>query len=111
MSLKRKTSHNFFKETEGVTVATFGESKNFPAFFTRNSGFPSPYNIASVDEAAKLLAAHNQLSMDSGMLLAAPIPNDLEEMGNAISDAINKALSESKLENLFCTNNKVNFDA
>ena len=28
----------FFKETLGVPVITYGKSKNFPAFFTPNSG-------------------------------------------------------------------------
>lgn len=28
-----------FLETEGVTVATYGQTTDFPAFFTRKSGF------------------------------------------------------------------------
>jgi pseudouridine-5'-phosphate glycosidase len=28
-----------FLETQGVTVATFGSTTDFPAFFTRTSGF------------------------------------------------------------------------
>ena len=31
--------HVYCQETQGVAVATYGESTDFPAFFTRSSGF------------------------------------------------------------------------
>lgn len=34
-----------FLETEGVTVATYGQTTDFPAFFTRKSGFQVMENI------------------------------------------------------------------
>ena len=44
---KRSDSINILvsiiKETHGVTVATFGDSLDFPAFFTPNSGFKVKY--------------------------------------------------------------------
>jgi len=79
-----------------VTVATFGQSAEFPAFFTQSSGYPSPYNVSNVDEAASLLTSHSKLGIHSGMLLAVPIPNKYAEMGDSINKAINMALDESK---------------
>lgn len=37
-----------FLETEGVTVATYGQTTDFPAFFTRKSGF-QVWNINPLD--------------------------------------------------------------
>jgi pseudouridine-5'-phosphate glycosidase len=36
-----------FLETQGVTVATYGSTPDFPAFFTRTSGFQVSIPIAS----------------------------------------------------------------
>lgn len=43
------------QETQGVCVATYGQTKAFPAFFTRDSGSKSPYNVNNVRDAAKLV--------------------------------------------------------
>lgn len=46
---------SFHQETQGVCVATYGASRNFPAFFSPQSGFTSPYHVCSPEEAAKLI--------------------------------------------------------
>lgn len=43
------------QETQGVCVAAFGESREFPAFFSRQSGFQAPYHVRDEEEAAKLI--------------------------------------------------------
>lgn len=48
-------SYSRRQETQGVCVATFGRSRHFPAFFTPQSGFASPYNVANSQEAAELI--------------------------------------------------------
>ncbi|TNN00332.1 hypothetical protein fugu_011578 [Takifugu bimaculatus] len=45
-----------FLETQGVCVATYGTSKNFPAFFSPQSGFSSPFHVRDPEEAAQLIA-------------------------------------------------------
>lgn len=45
----------FNQETHGVCVATYGKSKNFPAFFSPQSGFTSPCQVSNPAEAAKLI--------------------------------------------------------
>lgn len=45
----------FMQETEGVCVATFGESKDFPSFFTSRSGHNAPWRVADAHEAASLI--------------------------------------------------------
>lgn len=43
------------QETQGACVAAFGESREFPAFFSRQSGFQAPYHVRDEEEAAKLI--------------------------------------------------------
>lgn len=51
------------KETQGVCVAAFGESREFPAFFCRQSGFQAPYQVQNEEEAAKLIG---EFSVEKG---------------------------------------------
>ena len=48
-----------FLETQGVTVATFADGRegnvDFPAFWTRDSGVPSPMVIQNEEEAAAVI--------------------------------------------------------
>ncbi|KAL0968757.1 hypothetical protein UPYG_G00271310 [Umbra pygmaea] len=84
-----------YLETQGVCVATYGNSKNFPAFFTPQSGFLSPYNVCNADEAADLIVSALSLGIQSGLLLAVPIPEEHAAAGQQIEDAIQAALTEA----------------
>ena len=44
-----------YLETEGVTVASFGHSREFPSFFSAKSGFNSPYSVATSEDAARMI--------------------------------------------------------
>ncbi|XP_068129193.1 uncharacterized protein [Hyperolius riggenbachi] len=44
-----------YLETEGVCVSMFGDSRDFPAFFTPRSGFQAPCNVRNEEEAARLI--------------------------------------------------------
>ncbi|KAL1932968.1 hypothetical protein VTP01DRAFT_8646 [Rhizomucor pusillus] len=85
-------------ETQGVTVATVGQGKRFPAFYTPDSGFDSPMKVESPVEGAKLIAANHKLQLNSGMVFAVPIPKedaaDAESIQKAISDAVAEARSK-----------------
>ncbi|XP_037538945.1 pseudouridine-metabolizing bifunctional protein C1861.05 [Nematolebias whitei] len=84
-----------FLETQGVCVATYGTSKNFPAFFTPNSGFTSAYNVQNPSEAAKLIAGTFSLGLQSGVLIAVPVPEEHAGGGQQIEEAIQVALAEA----------------
>ncbi|XP_072041914.1 uncharacterized protein [Amphiura filiformis] len=85
-----------YLETQGVTVATFGPNKDFPAFFTPNSGVQSPINVTDAKEAAELIDCSLSLGLQSGILIAVPIPQSLAADGDLIEGAIQQALSEAK---------------
>ncbi|TSK28061.1 Pseudouridine-metabolizing bifunctional protein C1861.05 [Bagarius yarrelli] len=98
-----------FLETQGVCVATYGESTSFPAFFSQKSGYASPYNVHNAKEAAELIESTFCLGLQSGVLLAVPLPEEHAAAGQLIEDAIQAAVTEARYNilNLYfflCTN-------
>ncbi|XP_051496517.1 uncharacterized protein LOC127394531 isoform X1 [Apus apus] len=85
-----------YLETQGVCVAAFGESREFPAFFSRQSGFQAPYHVRDEEEAAELIASALGLGLSSGVLIAVPCPQERAASGQAIEEAIQQALSEAR---------------
>lgn len=85
-----------YLETNGVCVATFGETREFPAFFLPKSGFQSPYNVTDEEEAAKLIANAQVIGQDSGVLIAVPIPEDHAASSLVIDNAIQQAVTEAR---------------
>lgn len=78
-------------ETEGVPVVGVGTGE-FPAFFTPESGLPVPHRVDSVAELAALVAAHRDLGLPGGILVANPIPAadavPAAEIGARIEEAL-----------------------
>ncbi|KAI3371151.1 hypothetical protein L3Q82_023783 [Scortum barcoo] len=89
-----------YLETQGVCVATYGALKNFPAFFSPQSGFTSPYQVCNPDEAAKLIASTLSLGLQSGILLAVPIPEEHAAAGQQIEEAIQAAVTEASAKGI-----------
>ncbi|XP_056137694.1 uncharacterized protein zgc:136858 [Lampris incognitus] len=87
-----------FLETQGVCVATYGTSRSFPAFFSPQSGFTSPYCVSNPREAAELIASTLSLGLQSGLLLAVPIPADHAPAGQLIEEAIQTAVAEASVK-------------
>ncbi|XP_067014005.2 pseudouridine-5'-phosphate glycosidase [Anabrus simplex] len=87
-----------YLETQGVSVVTYGSSKDFPAFYSPRSGTEAPYNVTTPLEAAALLYSLLELRMSSGMLLAVPIPEEHALAGSEIEKAIQKAVKEAEEE-------------
>ncbi|RLW01861.1 hypothetical protein DV515_00007772, partial [Chloebia gouldiae] len=85
-----------YLETRGVCVAAFGESREFPAFFSRQSGFQAPYHVQDEEEAAKLIDSALGLGLSSGVLIAVPCPQERAADGQAIEEAIQQALSQAR---------------
>ncbi|XP_009678232.1 uncharacterized protein [Struthio camelus] len=85
-----------YLETQGVCVAAFGESREFPAFFSRRSGFQAPYHVHNEEEAAELIASTLGLGLSSGVLIAVPCPQERAASGQVIEEAIQQALSEAR---------------
>ncbi|ABF44660.1 pseudouridine-5'-phosphate glycosidase [Deinococcus geothermalis] len=80
-------------ETHGVPTLTLG-SEEFPAFYSRRSGFASPLTVQTEAEAARVLHAKWTLGLTGGVLLANPIPEDAEIPAAEISPHIEQALAD-----------------
>ncbi|XP_018426000.1 PREDICTED: pseudouridine-metabolizing bifunctional protein C1861.05-like [Nanorana parkeri] len=89
-----------YLETEGVCVTTFGDSRDFPAFFTPRSGYRAPCNVCNEEEAARLIAHSLELRLGSGVLIAVPIPPEHAASGEMIEKAIQQALKEARLQGI-----------
>ncbi|XP_057878688.1 uncharacterized protein LOC131082640 isoform X4 [Melospiza georgiana] len=85
-----------YLETQGVCVAAFGASREFPAFFSRQSGFQAPYHVQDEEEAAKLIDSALGLGLGSGVLIAVPCPQERAAQGQVIEEAIQQALSQAR---------------
>jgi len=85
-----------YLESLGVPALTYGESREFPAFFSRHSGFYVPWNVETSLNAAKVLHTQWQLGMQNGVLIAVPIPEEYEAVGEKIQLSVNQAVSESE---------------
>ncbi|TCD69927.1 hypothetical protein EIP91_005751 [Steccherinum ochraceum] len=84
-----------YLETLGVPVVSYAESNDFPAFYTRRSGFQSPWHTSDPQSAASILRTQHQLGMSNGVMFAVPIPEAYEEVGQEIQKAVELALREA----------------
>ncbi|CAO3564605.1 unnamed protein product [Mortierella alpina] len=89
-----------FLETEGVTVATYGRTTDFPAFFTRTSGFHSMVNVESPSEAAAMIAANHAVNLQSGIVFGVPIAEADAMDERLVGEAIDLAVKESFEQNI-----------
>ncbi|XP_071949900.1 uncharacterized protein [Antedon mediterranea] len=85
-----------YLETQGVTVATYGDSKYFPAFFSPASEYLSPCNVSNATEAAQIVATNKALELNSGILIAVPIPECSAKDSSQVESAIQTSLEEAK---------------
>ncbi|KAF8168155.1 indigoidine synthase A-like protein [Crassisporium funariophilum] len=85
-----------YLESAGVPVFSYGDSKEFPAFFSRHSGYYAPWNIDNPALAAKVLHAQTQLNLQNGALIGVPIPEKYEAAGKQIQQFVDQAVAESE---------------
>ena len=71
-----------YQETQGVCVATYGMSNNFPAFFSPQSGFASPYHVNDAKDAAELIGEKNLIHTSTAPSLSSQPLNQLRDMNN-----------------------------
>ncbi|KAI0788479.1 indigoidine synthase A-like protein [Abortiporus biennis] len=84
-----------FLETLGVPVVSYGETDDFPAFYSRQSGFRSPWRVDNPVDAAQILHSQHQLKMSNGVLFGVPIPEQYEAIGQELQRAVETAVHEA----------------
>lgn len=83
-----------YLETFGVPVIGFGTDE-FPAFFTRKSGFGVDFRLDTAQAVAQLLQSHRELGMKSGVLIANPVAAEHQLDPDAMQQAIEAALADA----------------
>ncbi len=84
-------------ETLGVPVLGYGTAE-FPAFFSRHSGFPVDLRVETPQEVVEIARAKWELGMRGAVVVGVPIPAeagmDFQEMEEVIQRAIHEARRE-----------------
>lgn len=82
-------------ETLGVPVVGY-RTEEFPAFYTRTSGYAVPLRVDTAGEIAAMMRAMDELGLPGGISVANPIPAEDEVLHERIDAAIEQALDEAK---------------
>jgi pseudouridine-5'-phosphate glycosidase len=81
-------------ETLGVPVLGFGTDE-FPAFYTRSSGYAVPLRVDSAEEVAAIMHAQDSLGLTAGISVANPIPPEHAIPHERIDAIIEQALADA----------------
>ncbi|MFC1527120.1 pseudouridine-5'-phosphate glycosidase [Candidatus Neomarinimicrobiota bacterium] len=82
-----------YLETCAVPVVGY-QITEFPAFYSSTSGIPLVHSCNTPNEVARLFIAHQELGLQSAILVANPVPESDEIPNNIIDKYINLALIE-----------------
>ncbi len=80
-------------ETLGVPVLGYGTDE-FPAFYTRSSGYDVPLRVDTPEEVADQMRAKDALGIAGGISVANPIPEADEIPRERIDEIIEQALAD-----------------
>lgn len=81
-------------ETLGVPVLGLGTDE-FPAFYRRSSGLRVDARVETIEELARAVRAHFALGLETGVLVANPIPAADELPAETWEQALETALAEA----------------
>ncbi|WP_304221911.1 pseudouridine-5'-phosphate glycosidase [Gracilinema caldarium] len=84
-----------YLETRGVPVIGY-KTKELPAFYCRESGFPVDYRLDTPEEIAQVLSLKWQTGLEGGVVIANPIPEAYALPKADIDRIIEQALSEAR---------------
>lgn len=83
-----------YLETMGVPVLGY-KTEDFPAFFTRTSGYKVDTKLDSAEALAEIIHTKWALGLAGGIVIANPIPEANAMNEDVINDAIDEALEEA----------------
>ncbi len=83
-----------YLETFGVPVIGY-QTDEFPAFYTRRSGFGVDYRLDSPADIAKLLKTKWEMGLQGGVIIANPAPEEHQLDPGVMNRAIETALADA----------------
>lgn len=84
-----------YLETHGVPVLGY-QTGEFPAFYTRRSGFGVDYRVDTPKQIAQLLKTQWELGLQSGAVIANPVPAEHQLDASIMEEAIANALADAE---------------
>lgn len=84
-----------YLETSGVPVIGYGTDE-FPAFYTRGSGYGVDYELDTPEEVAAAWKAKKEFGLRGGMVVANPVPEEYSMDADTINTAIEAAVEEAE---------------
>lgn len=88
-----------YLETHGVTVIGY-ETDEFPAFYTRKSGFGLDVKGEGPEDIATMLEVKWDLGLKGGVVIANPVPVEAEMQKEEVDRMIQTALTEAKAKGI-----------
>ena len=88
-----------YLETSGIPVVTFGQD-DFPAFYSRKSGFKTPLRLDSAKEIADMMNVKWQMGLNGSVLIAKPINQEDEVPFEKMEGFIQDCLKEANIQKL-----------
>lgn len=81
-------------ETHGVPVVGYG-TDDFPAFYSRSSGYAVPMRLDTPEQVAAMMHAHWGLGIPTGISIANPVPEQDELPREEVDRIIAQVLAEA----------------
>lgn len=88
-----------YLETMGVPVIGY-RTDEFPAFYTRQSGYKVNYRLDSPEEIAEAMKVKRELGLNGGMIIANPVPEEFSMDKKIIDEAIEASLIKADENNI-----------
>ncbi len=88
-----------YLETKGVPVVGY-QTDELPAFFTRESGLKLNTRIDEVSTIAKLAEVQWDLGLETGIVVANPVPEEDQLEPSFINSIIDKAVAKAEEEGI-----------
>ena len=88
-----------YLETMGVPVIGY-RTDEFPAFYTRQSGYKVNYRLESPEEIAEAMKVKRELGLNGGMIIANPVPEEFSMDKKIIDEAIEASLIKADKNNI-----------
>jgi len=82
-------------ETHGVTVIGY-QCDELPAFYSRQSELPIDARVESPEEIAGIFKAQRSLGLESALLVAVPVPPEVEVPVEILQQVLDTALKEAE---------------
>ena len=88
-----------YLETMGVPVIGY-RTDEFPAFYTRQSGYKVNYRLDSPEEIAEAIKVKRELGLNGGVIIANPVPEEFSMDKKIIDNAIEASLKKADENNI-----------